>query len=541
MASLIVLQGPKPGQRFSITGPCTVIGRQPDAHCYLDSLAVSRQHAQIICDDDEHYFVEDVGSSNGTWLNGNRITSCMPLTATDQLQIGPYVLGLRLEGSEIVAEPDQVIRAKVEAQPSNRTLYSQNAAYRLQVVLEIARHLGNTLDLDPLLGQLVDHLFRLFPQADRGMVLLCEGEHQVVRVQRIRTSPKGDYPYSRTLVRSALDEGVGLLSEDVGDDARVKMSASLISLNLRSFLCVPLLGSEGRRLGVIQLDCIRKGQRFHKEELELLTAIGLQVAIVLENVALHAEVLRETRLRQELLLAREIQQSFLPTDFEPLGKDKMELFARVHPAREVSGDLYDFFPLPDGRLAFFLGDVSGKGMSAALFMIAVRTLSRHLAPAAAGPADLLRRLNTALVADNPTTLFVTLVHGVYDADDGTLLLASGGHPAPLLRRKDGRIDEIAVKPAPMLGYGPITLDVEDVKLKLAHGETLILYTDGFTEAFTPNRDLMFGLERLCAVLGGENTDVSLEKCAEEASAAVQRFTRQTELQDDQTLLLLRRK
>jgi phosphoserine phosphatase RsbU/P len=539
MASLVILQGPKPGQRFSLTGPCIAIGRQPDAHVYLDSLAVSRQHAQILCDDGA-YFVEDVGSSNGTWLNGNRVTRRAPLTAQDQLQIGPYVFGLRLEESDSFAETDQVIRAKVEAQPSNRTLYSQNAAYRLQVVLEIARHLGNTLELDPLLGQLVDHLFRLFPQADRGMVLLCEGEHHVVRVQRTRASDKGDFPYSRTIVKAALDEGVGLLSEDV-DDVRFKTSASLVSLNLRSFLCVPLLGSAGRRLGVIQLDCVRKGQRFHQEDLELLTAIGLQVAVVLENVALHAALLREARLRQELLLAREIQQSFLPTNFEPLGAGKMELFARVHPAREVSGDLYDFFPLPDGRLAFLLGDVSGKGMPAALFMIMVRTLSRNLAPSACGPADLLRRLNAALIADNPTSLFVTLIHGVYDSDDGTLLLASGGHPPPLLRRADGAIRDIPVKPALMLGCSPLHLVVEDTRLTLERGETLILYTDGFTEAFGPDGGPMFGLERLNDVLGGANTALSLERCAEEASAAVQRYTRQTELQDDQTLLLLRRK
>jgi serine phosphatase RsbU (regulator of sigma subunit) len=180
-------------------------------------------------------------------------------------------------------------------------------------------------------------------------------------------------------------------------------------------------------------------------------------------------------------------------------------------------------------------------MPAALFMIMVRTLSRNLAAAAAGPADLLRRLNAALVADNPTALFVTLVHGVYDPDDGTLVLASGGHPPPLLRRADGHIEEVPVKPALMLGFSPNQLVVEDVKLTLAPKETLILYTDGFTEAFAPEGGPMFGLKRLSEVLGGKNVELSLERCAEEASAAVQRFTRQAELQDDQTLLLLRRK
>ena len=181
-------------------------------------------------------------------------------------------------------------------------------------------------------------------------------------------------------MRRALDDGVGLLSEDVGGDRKLELSATLVSLNLRSFLCVPLIGWEGRRLGVIQLDCLRQGQAFKPDDLELLTAVCLQASIVVENAALHVEQLREARLRQELLMARDIQQAFLPADFAPLGSDGPELFAQVRPAREMSGDLYDFFALPDGRLAFFLGDVSGKGMPAALFMIAVRTLIRHLAP-----------------------------------------------------------------------------------------------------------------------------------------------------------------
>ena len=341
-------------------------------------------------------------------------------------------------------------------------------------------------------------------------------------------------------MRRALEEGVGLLSEDVGGDGKLPLTATLVSLNLRSFLCVPLIGWEGRRYGVVQLDCLRKGHSFKADDLELLTAVCLQASVVVENAALHAEHLREAQLRQELLLAREIQQSFLPTDFESLGPDGPELFARVQPAREVSGDLYDFFPLPDGRLAFFLGDVSGKGMPAALFMIAVRTLIRNLAPSTSGPAELLRRLNAALCADNPTNLYVTLAHGVYDPRDGGVVLALGGHPAPLLRRADGRIGPVDARPGLMIGNAPIEPVYTDKALTLAPGETLMLYTDGYTEAFTADRK-MFGVEGLCAALGGPRTRMPLRQCAEEVAATVARFTGQEELQDDQTLFMLRRR
>jgi sigma-B regulation protein RsbU (phosphoserine phosphatase) len=544
MVSLVTIKGPNAGQCFALNGDSLLIGRQEDVSIYLDSLAVSRQHARIERHGGE-YYIEDVGSSNGTFLNGKRIAGATLITEKDVLQIGPYVLRLRPDPPPPPSSPplpDQIIRAQISAEPSNHTLFHQNPAQKLQVVLEIARHLGRTLELGPLLGRLLDHLLHLFPQADRGMVLLCEGEHLRVRAQRSRHKPdtQEDYPYSRTIVRRALEEGVGLLSEDVAGDANLELSATMISLKLRSFLCVPLLGYENRRLGVIQLDCLRSGRVFRANDLELLTALTIQVATVLENAALHAERLREERLRQEILLARDIQQAFLPADFALFDNDDPELFARVLPAREVSGDLYDFFVRPDGRLAFFLGDVSGKGMPAALFTIAVRTLIRHLAPSANSPAELLQCLNHALTEDNPTALFVTLLHGIYDCNDGSLLLASGGHPPPLLRRQNGLVEEVAVPPGLLLG-SVADLRLHDAALRLESGETLILYTDGFTEAFDSAGREMFGLERLRDVLGGKNASLSLEACAEAASAAVQQFSGQTEQQDDQTLLLLRRR
>ncbi len=540
MSSLVSLKGPQIGQRYPLEGERLIVGRQPDADVFLESLAVSRQHACILVHENG-YVIEDLKSSNGTFLNGQRVTQPMPLTERDTLEIGPYTLALRPDPAVNLTDTQQVIRARVDASSSNQTLLAQTPTHKLQMVLEIVRNLGRSLDLDPLLGELLDRLFRLFPQADRGMVMLCERDRQAVRAQRTRQQGSaGDYRYSRTVVRRALDEGVGLLSEDVGDDPHMLLSNTLVSLNLRSFLCVPLLGAQERRLGVIQLDCLRPGQVFRPDDLETLTALGRQVAAVIENVSLHAERLREARLRQELLLAREIQQSFLPTDFTDLLDKGVELFARVHPAREVSGDLYDFFRLADGRLAFFLGDVSGKGMPAALFMIAVRTLLRHLAPSASSPADLLRRLHAALVADNPTAMFVTLAHGVFDPTDGSLLFSSAGHPPPLLRRSDGSVEVVTVHRTQMLGNSMLDPVLKDTRLRLALDETFVLYSDGYTEAFAPGGKEMFGVDRLREILGGARTQLSLEGCAEEVTAAVARHSGEGELQDDQTLLLLRR-
>jgi sigma-B regulation protein RsbU (phosphoserine phosphatase) len=255
---------------------------------------------------------------------------------------------------------------------------------------------------------------------------------------------------------------------------------------------------------------------------------------------LHAEVLREERLRQELALAREIQQGFLPNEFPSPEETGFELFACVYPARQVSGDLYDFFQLDDGRWAFFVGDVAGKGMPAALYMIAVRTLTRHLASSASSPIETLRKLNTALAADNPQCTFVTLAHGIYDPRNGEVVISSGGHPIPILRCADGKTQEITLKPGRPLGFDGGDLRLTEARLSLQANDTLILYTDGYTEARAPSSKTMFGIERLMEALSGPRTHMPLDACVEEVKTMVEQHTRAAELQDDLTLLLLRR-
>src|SRR5262249_3482086 len=415
----------------------------------------------------------------------------VPLTERDTLQIGPYLLALRPTPTVAATESSLIVREQVSAVGLTQSVYAQDPALKLQVVLQLAQHLARTLDLEPLLDKLLEHLMQLFPQADRAMVLLCEKEKLVVRGQRCRRDEDATaYPYSRTIVKKALDDGVGILSEDVRADQRFLSSSTLTSMDLHSLLCVPLIGQEEKRLGVIQVDRFRRGLPFRSEDLHLLTTVCLQVAVVLELAALHAERLHEQRLQQELAFAQEIQQGFLPHGLEGFPQPPFEIAGRVFPARQVAGDLYDFLAVPPvfagsptatwdrgNFLAFFIGDVSGKGMPAALFMVAVRTLCRHLAKASASPAQTLRLLNDTLAADNPSGMFVTLAHGLYDPGNGQVLLSSGGHPPPLLRRADGRVEEVALPTGRLLGFDDTDPKLADVSLKLAPGEMLTFYTD----------------------------------------------------------------
>jgi sigma-B regulation protein RsbU (phosphoserine phosphatase) len=542
MATLIVRDGPpgQAGRRFVLDQLPAVIGRDPDVEIALPSKLVSRRHACVSFEGGQFY-IEDLDSRNGVLLNGERITGKKSFTEQDKVRIVDFVLALEQPApGPALVDRDQRVRQQVNADTANLDLYSLQSSHKLQVVLQLSRHLSLAADRATLFEQLLQHLLELFPRADRGVVVLCEKDKFLV--EALKTRNKGaavNLPISRTIVRKALDEGLGILSEDIHSDERFASGSSLEHVDIRTLLCVPMIGHEGGRLGALQLTSARFEDPFVAEDLHLLTTIGMQAAMVLENLSLQEERIQQAQLRKELAMAREIQQSFLPVNFTPIASGSYELFAVIYPAREVSGDLYDFFPLDDGRLAFFVGDVSGKGMSAALFMVAAHVLTRHLAMGASSPAATLAALNNALVRDNQAGMFVTMLHGIIDPQNGATWLSSGGHPRPLHCRRDGAVAEVSMQTGRLLGAENGELDLSDTGLKLEPGETLILYTDGVTEARAADGP-MFGRDRLCQLLGGLRTTMSLEAWAERIRLAVELYSGSASLQDDLTLLLLRR-
>ena len=185
----------------------------------------------------------------------------------------------------------------------------------------------------------------LFPQADRGIVVLCEKD-QLGNPAQCSRVPDRDTPhtFSRTVAHRALTEGIGILSADAIADVRFQSSETVAALHLRSIVCVPLICQDGRRLGVLQLDCLQPGNAFQVEDLQLVTAVGLQAAVVLDNAALHAEVLREATPAPRTVLARDIQSGMLPTNFPAPAETGIELYACVHPAksRAISTTFFSF-------------------------------------------------------------------------------------------------------------------------------------------------------------------------------------------------------
>jgi len=300
MARLLLTQGPQSSQEYPLRDGPALIGRQPGLEIVLDAPEVSRQHARLTRGEGKT-FLEDLGSSNGTYLNRLKLHGKIELRDRDEIQIGPFQLHYEAGPP---TEPAIVIRAELPTLSSHRLLVQEGAARKLLAVLEVTRQLARTLELDELLPRLLDHLLGLFPQAERGLILTREGEEWVVRALRGPTPREGQPAYSRSVVRRAFEEGIGILADNAQADPRFAATHTVVALGVRSFLCVPLQGHAGRALGVVQLDRFGMGTPFTTEDLHLLTAVSIPVSVVLENASLHAQFVENERVQRDLELTR---------------------------------------------------------------------------------------------------------------------------------------------------------------------------------------------------------------------------------------------
>jgi phosphoserine phosphatase RsbU/P len=533
MVRLVVINGAEAGKAFELSGPEVIIGRQTGAQIQLEGQKVSRNHARVVRQGDD-LRIEDLHSANGTFLNGKRLQAPAPLRLNDEIGIGPYVL--RIESND--GPPDYTIRARTVANTANAELYRGDAARKLQVILQMSSDLGRFLEIEQLLPHILEHLFALFPQAERGLVILLESEGPVVRAIRHRGSPVDRAGFSASIVRHVTTEGVGILAEDLPADSRFAEAQSILSLGVRSLICAPLQTRSRKSIGVLQLDRAAHHNGFTPEDLNLLTAVGLQFSVALENAQLHQELIARQRIENEVRVAREIQLSYLPTEVPEFRHQNFEVYAELLPANEISGDFYDYFRIREDRLAIAVGDVCGKGIPAALFMSMVRALLRSLAERQADPAILLRDLNNAVAQQNPKGQFVTLSFCVFDPSARMIEISSAGHPSPLIRRADGSVETVAVQHGPVLGFMEACEDYPKLRFEIYPGELILLYTDGVTEAPSAN-EKMFGPERLRACLEEAPLQSQLSQWTQSLRKAIQNFTGSQSQEDDITLALLR--
>jgi serine phosphatase RsbU (regulator of sigma subunit) len=305
----------------------------------------------------------------------------------------------------------------------------------------------------------------------------------------------------------------------------------------RSALFVPLIADD-TVLGALALQSLRPAA-FTSDHLRLLTNIGNQAAAAMENAQLHLLAVEKQRMEQELVLARQIQSSLLPASCPNI--HGYELAAEWRSARQVSGDFYDFFALPDGKWGILVGDVSDKGVPAALFMALSRSLIRSGVIGAASPAAGLQSANEWILKDTTSGMFVTVFYAVLDAANHQLTYVNCGHNPPLLLREES--GETAWLNSKGIALGMMEdIKLEERKTSLGSHDLLLLYTDGITEATNSDQEF-YGTDRLLATLSGTMSKLpraSPQQTIEAVLGSLSAFAGETVLDDDITLVALRR-
>jgi sigma-B regulation protein RsbU (phosphoserine phosphatase) len=265
------------------------------------------------------------------------------------------------------------------------------------------------------------------------------------------------------------------------------------------------------------------------EMLEVKARVG-----ALLRAKAYQDAMRE-RLEADLRVAREIQLGLVPRDFDGLRREAgIECSACLEPARAVGGDLYDIFRLADGRVCLVVGDVCGKGIGAALFMVMAVTLTRSIARVSGRPDEILARVNDALAADNPSSTFVTLFCAVLEPETGRLTYASGGHPSPLLLQPGQPPRAALPSEGTLVGILP-GLSFPSADVLLAPGDLLVAFTDGVTEAMDPGGSL-FGEARLASLLEGARAP---DEAVGRILTGVRQFAGTAEQADDIAILAVR--
>jgi len=405
MASLVVQEDAK-WISYDLQAGQNLIGRHPDCQISILQASVSGKHA-IITGEKGQFFLDDVGSRNGTFVNKQRVEARVKLNHNDMIQFGDAMSKFDDPTAAPITPPPAA--SSSPAQPlSTATVNFQSAGTitgdllavalsddteegnnivaevksdgrfggldvnpeaKLKAVLEITNSLAGTVDLDTILPKILDTLFGIFRYADRGCVLLRESDslEMVPRATKHRRQGEdASVRLSRTIVKKVLEQKVGVMSADAAMDSEFSASESITDLKIRSMMCVPLLGLDGESIGVLSIDSQNPLGQFTQEDLDILMTVAGQAALSYENARLMKAFSEKQKADSELDIARSIQRSLLPADMPEV--DGYQFFASYDAAQAVGGDYYDWFDLGDGKICLSFGDIAGKGVPGAIIM-----------------------------------------------------------------------------------------------------------------------------------------------------------------------------
>ncbi|TVP98829.1 MAG: FHA domain-containing protein [Planctomycetaceae bacterium] len=546
-------------QRYELKPGETVIGRHPDCDVIVDVGAVSRVHAKIMRRGND-YFLEDQGSRNGTFLNGQLINGSQSLSEGDKVRIcevelvfhgdaapafvtgtasdyaGGSTFGVTMIDDE-VGEDSAISKVEFRSGAEGFRI-AATAEAKLAALMKINANLSEALALDEVLPKVLTTLFEIFPQADRGFVVLKDAEGNLiprwVKMRRADDETKS-VRISRTIIREAMSSRTALLSLDASNDQRFDSSQSIADFSIKSMVCAPLTDGQGESFGALQIDSTEGRGQFREDDVDLLSGVAGQAAIVIRNSQMHERTLKQQEVEQDLRLATDVQQAFLPQSAPNIPGYRVCSYYQA--AQFIGGDYFDYIPLPDGRWAIVAADVVGHGVAAAMFMAKLSAETRFCLAAEPDLAAAIERLN-----DNMSQLglerFVTFLMMVLGPSGDDVRIVNAGHMAPLVfHAADGSTSEPGEEESGL----PIGIDegmsYEATSLTMKPGDVAVMYTDGINEAMNA-ADELYSIDRIraCVAQGG-GADVILNRIVSEVRAFIGKGRQQD---DDMCMVVIER-
>src|SRR5215467_10751050 len=520
-------------------------GAETGNHLQLNDRRISRQCAAIV-NEANRLYIEDRGQRRGVFVNNEKIDS-RALDDGDIITFGledSYEIIYR-STPEAGGESIPNLLTRIEHITSSEP--ASGGLRKLNMLLEASSLLHSQLPLDSVLAKMLDHAVAVL-DADRGL-LLENGADGALKVRLARRSgglrvPPESVTPSQTAIQLALKQHAPIITEDLAQaEADLQAAQSIVAQRLRAVVVIPLYSitransqesmvnlRRGDFLGVLYLDS-RRPAAFSKLDRQILDALAADAASTLDNARLVERERERQRMEQEINIARDIQQALLPKDFRDF--PHLAVSGCNFPCLSVGGDYFDVFPMAEGKTAFLIADVSGKGLGAALL---TTMLQGALSGMTLGndPVKVFNHVNRFLCAHAEVGRYATMFFGVLDSD-GHMEFINAGHPSPILIRRES-VEEAFTEGSYPVGLVP-DAEYTAACLKLEPEDTLVLFSDGVTEAMDPDEQL-FGVPRLREVLA-DKAKLRLEEIQKSVLEAVENFTRGARQADDLTLLLIR--
>jgi sigma-B regulation protein RsbU (phosphoserine phosphatase) len=550
MAYLVVKHSNGTAEEMPLSRLRTTIGRSARSDLCIPDAFASRLHAEIR-QEGEAFWLIDLGSANGTRLNGSAVSGSVPLNPGSEIQIGETSIvfqsetdGLKNISSTLIADntsaldPSNTISLTARRHPTSEILDSSLSSRRdiLGLISKVGVALLSSSGLDETLHNVATLVFEAVP-AERVVIMLRdeEGAEMQIKVARNRGSDAqiDEVRISRAIMTEVMENGKAVLTSDAQQDPRFA-SQTLVLQGIRSVLAVPLSVDERHVFGLIYADSPTHRVMFSSEHLDILTTLASVASIRVENASLLEERMNRERMERELELATEIQQRFQPSG--PPIVPGYEFQGISFSCYEIGGDYYDFIPRHDGTMLVALGDVSGKGTAAALLMSSLHAAIHGQVAAQTSLERTVTSINEYLVENTPNNRFVTLFIAELEPETGYLKYINAGHNPPLIGRADGTIEQLASGGLPLGLMGFAEYEVGHVNL--VPGDVLVVYSDGVTEANNLNED-EFGMDRLQEVVQKHVTQ-SASRIRDRVEAALSAFTGTAAPNDDITLVIVKK-